>query len=129
MLKWLYDWAGLELHIGNPLLDYTNDLNFEDGYYWSHGLISDFVYELLTKVCNNSKLFKEYTEGSMSPTCAFVNTQVSNALIDYIDQYNMIGDVCLSSVYHKSTCCITPLSLDFKLCHLSIQNQMLSVSR
>ena len=34
----------------------------------------------------------------MSLACAFVNTQVSNALIDYIDQYNVIGDVCLSSV-------------------------------
>ena len=86
------------MQIGNPLLDYINDLNSEDGYYWSHGLIFDFVYELLTKVCNSSKLFREYTEGSMSLACAFVNTQVSNALIDYIDQYNVIGDVCLSSV-------------------------------
>ncbi|GMY19410.1 serine carboxypeptidase-like 45, partial [Fagus crenata] len=83
---------------GNPLLDYINDFNSQDGYYWSHGLISDFVYELLTKVCNSSKLFRENIEGSMSPACAFVNTQVSNALIDYIDQDNVIGDVCLSSV-------------------------------
>ena len=36
--------------------------------------------------------------GFISPPCAFVNTQVSKELIDCIDQYNVIGDVCLSFV-------------------------------
>ena len=101
------------LQIGNPLLDYINDFNSKDNYYWSNGLISDFVYEL-SKVCNRSTSFREYTEGSISPACAFVNTQVSNALIDYVDQYNVIGDVCLSSVQSQIDMLYHPIRSRFQ---------------
>ena len=50
------------LQIGNPLLEITVNLNSRDEYYWSHGLISDAVYELLTKDCNASQIWRSAIE-------------------------------------------------------------------
>ncbi|KAM3690783.1 hypothetical protein ACJW31_09G146000 [Castanea mollissima] len=83
--------------IGNPLLELGTDFNCGDLYYWSHGVISDAAYALFNRVCNSSEMFREAIRGILSPDCAFVNIQVSKELTDFIDPYNVIGDVCISN--------------------------------
>ncbi|KAL4607421.1 hypothetical protein ACB092_09G172700 [Castanea dentata] len=63
--------------IGNPLLELGTDFNSGD------------------LVCNSSEMFREAIRGIISPDCAFVNIQVSKELTDFIDPYNVIGDVCI----------------------------------
>ncbi|KAK9987101.1 hypothetical protein SO802_032052 [Lithocarpus litseifolius] len=81
----------------NPLLELGIDFNSGDQYYWSHGVISDATYALLNRVCNSSEMFREAIRGTISPACAFVNIQVSKELTDFIDKYNVNGDVCISN--------------------------------
>ncbi|KAJ6741664.1 CARBOXYPEPTIDASE [Salix viminalis] len=83
--------------IGNPLLEFNTDLNARDHFYWSHGLISDSTYQLLTSVCNNSKLIREAIARSVSTACFGVYTLVQQEVSDSIDPYDVTGDVCLSS--------------------------------
>ncbi|KAG4915824.1 hypothetical protein JHK87_053381 [Glycine soja] len=37
--------------IGNPLLDFDTDMNAVDEYYWSHGIITDYAYKIMTSLC------------------------------------------------------------------------------
>ncbi|EOY08723.1 Peptidase S10 [Theobroma cacao] len=83
--------------IGNPLLEFATDMNSVDQYYWSHGLISDSAYELLTSFCNSSRLMREVIRRSISSDCISVYSEVSTELTKSIDQYDVIADVCLSS--------------------------------
>lgn len=83
--------------IGNPLLEFNTDLNAQDHFYWSHGLISDSTYQLLTSVCNNSKLMREAITGTVSSACFGVYTLVQKELSESIDPYDVTGDICLSS--------------------------------
>ncbi|XP_021297402.1 serine carboxypeptidase-like 45 [Herrania umbratica] len=83
--------------IGNPLLEFATDMNSVDQYYWSHGLISDSAYELLTSFCNSSRLMREVIRRSISSDCMSVYSEVSTEITKSIDQYDVIADVCLSS--------------------------------
>ncbi|KAF3457501.1 hypothetical protein FNV43_RR02159 [Rhamnella rubrinervis] len=83
--------------LGNPLLEFNTDLNAEDEYNWSHGVISDFSYQLLTSYCNTSRMTRESIRGNLSDSCSFVDAQISKELSDFIDSYDVIGDVCISS--------------------------------
>ncbi|TKY53429.1 Serine carboxypeptidase 45 [Spatholobus suberectus] len=84
--------------IGNPLLEYETDYNSVDEFYWSHGMISDYVYELRSSVCNNSKSSKQSLGGCFSLDCISVLIQISDEYsdLDSIDPYYVIGDKCLS---------------------------------
>ncbi|KAL9361309.1 hypothetical protein Peur_044094 [Populus x canadensis] len=75
--------------IGNPLLEFNTDLNAQDHFYWSHGLISDSTYQLLTSVCNNSKLMREAITGTVSSACFGVYTLVQKELSESIDPYDV----------------------------------------
>ncbi|GLT88069.1 hypothetical protein SLE2022_061110 [Rubroshorea leprosula] len=83
--------------IGNPLIEFNNDLNSVDEYYWSHGLISDSAYELVKSLCNNSQFTREAIKGTLSPACAEVDSKVFEKISNSIDTYDVIADVCLSS--------------------------------
>ncbi|XP_018827734.2 serine carboxypeptidase-like 45 [Juglans regia] len=83
--------------IGNPLLEFATDFNAPDEYNWSHGLISDAVYSLLSKYCNSSQIMREAINGIVSPACTAVYTQLSRELSQSIDRYYVIGDVCVQS--------------------------------
>ncbi|CAK7340264.1 unnamed protein product [Dovyalis caffra] len=83
--------------IGNPLLEFNTDFNAQDHYYWSHGLISDSTYQLLTSVCNNSKLMREAMTGTVSTACFGVYIKVEKELSGSVDLYDVTADVCLSS--------------------------------
>jgi serine carboxypeptidase-like clade 2 len=80
------------LQIGNPLLEFNTDFNSVDEYYWSHGLISDGVYELLTKFCNGSQILRGSIRGFLSPACIFVTIQLQKELSNTVDMYNVIGN-------------------------------------
>lgn len=117
------------LQIGNPLLELGTDFNSEDLYYWSHGVISDAAYALLNRVCNSSEMFREAIRGIISSDCAFVNIQVSKELTDSSTHTMSLVTFVYQMVNHKWACCINLSGLGFKLCHLSIQNQILLLSR
>ena len=76
-------------------MDFSTDFNAGDEYYWSHGLISDVVYQLLTKVCNGSELMRSAINGEESIACTAVSIRLNKELSDSIDNYDVIGDICL----------------------------------
>lgn len=83
--------------MGNPLIEFTTDMNSVDDFYWSHGLISDSAFNLIKSSCNNSRIMKEALRGFLSPGCARVYSIISSELSRSIDMYDVIADVCLSS--------------------------------
>ncbi|KAG2716096.1 hypothetical protein I3760_03G108100, partial [Carya illinoinensis] len=84
--------------IETPLLEFAIDFNAPNEYYWSHGLISDAVYSLLSKYCNSSLMMREAINGGfLSPACTVVDTQLSRELSQSINIYYVIGDVCEQS--------------------------------
>ncbi|KAL4607428.1 hypothetical protein ACB092_09G173400 [Castanea dentata] len=88
--------------VGNPLLDFIVDLNWPYEYYWSHGLISDDIYQHVTKVCNGSAQFMRgmiNQEGSES-ACSAVTLQIQQ-LTDTIDPFDVTGDICPSPQAEK----------------------------
>ncbi|EEF45079.1 serine carboxypeptidase, putative [Ricinus communis] len=84
--------------IGNPLLEFNTDFNSQGDYYWSHGLISDATYQLVTSVCNTSQLMRDYIRGSLSSTCQAVDDQLSIEIPAAIDGYDVTSDVCASNL-------------------------------
>ncbi|GMY20328.1 serine carboxypeptidase-like 45 [Fagus crenata] len=100
--------------IGNPLLEFAVNLNSRDEYYWSHGLISDVVYELLTKDCNASQIWRSAIRGFQSRACTFVMSQLEKELSNFIDPYNVIGDVCLSYSQTQMDMLYQPLNSRFQ---------------
>ncbi|XP_065629573.1 serine carboxypeptidase-like 45 isoform X2 [Quercus suber] len=89
--------------VGNPLLDFTIDLNWPYEYYWSHGLISDDIYQLVTKVCNGSAQIMRgiiNQEGSDESACIAVTLRIKQ-LTDTIDPFDVTGDICLSPQAEK----------------------------
>nr|KYP70446.1 Serine carboxypeptidase-like 45 [Cajanus cajan] len=88
--------------IGNPLLEFNIDFNSRSEFFWSHGLISDSTYELLTTVCNYSSIRRLIQNGNLSGICARVNKLLYNEVSNYIDEYDVTLDVCLSSVNQQA---------------------------
>ncbi|KAB5519298.1 hypothetical protein DKX38_023617 [Salix brachista] len=84
--------------LGNPLLEFSTDLNSEGEFYWSHGLISNPTYELLSAVCNTSQLWRERIGGSsLSASCSKVSDQIDAEIPGAIDPYDVTANVCQSS--------------------------------
>ncbi|KAI9392045.1 hypothetical protein POPTR_006G036000v4 [Populus trichocarpa] len=83
--------------VGNALLEFNTDFNSEGDYYWAHGLISDATYELMNSVCNSSQLWRESITGSRFAACVVVNKRLSIEFPNSFDDYNVIGDICISS--------------------------------
>ncbi|XP_061358868.1 serine carboxypeptidase-like 45 isoform X2 [Gastrolobium bilobum] len=86
--------------IGNPLLEFNTDANSRAEFLWSHGLISDATYELFTRACNYSTIFRitRIQNRNLSGVCARVNKLVSTEVNKYTDTFDVTLDVCLSSV-------------------------------
>ncbi|XP_038905174.1 serine carboxypeptidase-like 45 [Benincasa hispida] len=99
--------------IGNPLLEMVNDFNARDGYLWSHGVVSDSAYKLLSSMCNTSRFFQEALQGFISPDCTFVLSEVAEQLSNFIDDYNVIGDVCSLTAKSQPAILLHPLSSFF----------------
>ena len=96
------------LQVGNALLDFTIDFNSADEYYWSHGLISDYVYQLLTKSCNGSAEIIRKSFNQIFDVCVHLFNGVQQ-FISTIDPYDVTGDVCLSTVKSQMDMLYEPL--------------------
>ena len=94
------------MQVGNALLDYDTDLNAVTEFNWSHGLISDFAYELINTSCKYSQYFKEAVieKGrSVSPGCTLVDEQLSEELTNFISVYDVLATYCLSAINGQSS--------------------------
>ncbi|KAG4963366.1 hypothetical protein JHK85_040817 [Glycine max] len=88
--------------IGNPLMEFDTDLNSKAEFFWSHGLISDSTYNLFTRVCNYFTIRRQTIQGNLSDVCAKINGLVFTKVSNYIDQYDVTLDVCLSSANQQA---------------------------
>ncbi|XP_028798150.1 serine carboxypeptidase-like 45 isoform X1 [Neltuma alba] len=80
--------------IGNPLLEFENDLDSRVDHYWSHGLISDSTYNAMNKVCNGSEFAKQLIKGKMSDTCKKLHGIVQAEFVVSVNQDNILGQTC-----------------------------------
>ena len=90
------------LQIRNTLMEFDTDLNSKTEFLWSHGLISDSTYDLFTRVCNYSTIRRQMIYENLSDVCANITKLVFTELSDYIDEYDVILDVYLSSANQQS---------------------------
>ncbi|KAG4915825.1 hypothetical protein JHK87_053382 [Glycine soja] len=88
--------------IGNPLLEFNTDFNSRSEYFWSHGLISDSTYEVLTRVCNFSSIRRQIQNGNLRGVCVKANKLLNTEISNFIDKYDVTLDVCLSSVNQQA---------------------------
>ncbi|XP_061358870.1 serine carboxypeptidase-like 45 isoform X1 [Gastrolobium bilobum] len=90
--------------IGNPVLEFNTDLNSYAEFFWSHGLIADETYELFTRACNYSTIYRttQILNETLSGVCARVNNTVFTEIGNYIDPYDVTLDVCLSSIHQQA---------------------------
>ncbi|KAK9049087.1 hypothetical protein SSX86_031946 [Deinandra increscens subsp. villosa] len=88
------------LAIGNPLLNLEHDVPAVYEYYWSHGMISDEIGLTLMSDCN----FEDYTFASThneSTACNDAISQANNIVSEYINEYDVILDVCYPSIVEQ----------------------------
>ena len=83
-------------------MEFDTDLNSKTEFLWSHGLISDSTYDLFTRVCNYSTIRRQMIYENLSDVCANITKLVFTELSDYIDEYDVILDVYLSSANQQS---------------------------
>ncbi|CAN0887511.1 Serine carboxypeptidase-like 46 [Linum grandiflorum] len=98
--------------IGNPLLEFDTDMNGEGKFYWSHGLISDHTYHLVTTICNTSQLWRETMLGTLSKPCRIVAERIQDETPGRaFDPYDVTSDVCQSDSINsqKKAAGISPL--------------------
>ncbi|KAG8649012.1 hypothetical protein MANES_08G061200v8 [Manihot esculenta] len=101
--------------LGNPLLDFNTDANSRGDFFWSHGLISDSTYKLITETCSTSQLLREkLITGSLSVACKAVTDQLSKEIPDEINIQDVIADVCVSDGQSELKVYNHPLSKRFQ---------------
>ncbi|ONK77408.1 uncharacterized protein A4U43_C02F6220 [Asparagus officinalis] len=86
--------------IGNPLLKLDRDVPATYEYFWSHGLISDEVGLTIMNNCD----FEDYTfedPHNVTKSCNDAISKANNAVGDYIDNYDVILDVCYPSLVEQ----------------------------
>nr|GEW24604.1 serine carboxypeptidase-like 42 [Tanacetum cinerariifolium] len=86
--------------IGNPLLKLDRDVPAVYEYYWSHGMISDEIGLTIMNDCN----FEDYTFASPhneSGVCNDALSQTNNIIGEYINNYDVILDVCYPSLVEQ----------------------------
>ncbi|KAK7351039.1 hypothetical protein VNO77_10179 [Canavalia gladiata] len=86
--------------IGNPLLNLERDAQATYEYFWSHGMISDEIGLAIMKDCD----FDDYTftgSHNESKSCNDALNQANNIVGDYINNYDVILDVCYPSIVEQ----------------------------
>lgn len=86
--------------IGNPLLKLDRDVPATYEYFWSHGMISDEVGLTIMNKCD----FEDYTFASPhneSDACDNAISQANTIVGDYINNYDVILDVCYPSIVEQ----------------------------
>lgn len=83
--------------IGNPLLKLDRDVPATYEYFWSHGMISDEIGLAITAECD----FEDYTfvnPHNMTKPCHKAIEQANQIVGNYINNYDVILDVCYPSI-------------------------------
>ncbi|KAL3845444.1 hypothetical protein ACJIZ3_002847 [Penstemon smallii] len=86
--------------IGNPLLRLDRDVPATYEFFWSHGMISDEIGLTIMKDCD----FDDYTFESphnVSQSCTNAITEADNIVGNYINNYDVILDVCYPSLVEQ----------------------------
>ncbi|GMH17126.1 hypothetical protein Nepgr_018967 [Nepenthes gracilis] len=86
--------------IGNPALKLDRDVPSTYEYYWSHGMISDEIGLAIMNDCD----FEDYmvpSSHNVSDSCNSAITEANNVVGDYIDNYDVILDVCYPSIVEQ----------------------------
>ncbi|GFP84997.1 serine carboxypeptidase-like 45 [Phtheirospermum japonicum] len=83
--------------MGNPLLEFDTDFNAVSEYLWSHGLISDYTFDQLNRVCNYSQIRRQNDKRKWTRDCSRVKDLVLSETSKYIDTFDVTLDVCLPS--------------------------------
>lgn len=86
--------------IGNPLLKLDRDVPAVYEYFWSHGMISDEIGLTIMNDCD----FDDYTFGSphnVSEKCNTAISQANQIVGEYVNNYDVILDVCYPSVVEQ----------------------------
>lgn len=86
--------------IGNPLLKLDRDVPAVFEFFWSHGMISDEIGLTIINECD----FDDYTFGSphnVSAKCNSVLSEANKIVGNYINNYDVILDVCYPSVVEQ----------------------------
>ncbi|XP_031504546.1 serine carboxypeptidase-like 42 [Nymphaea colorata] len=87
------------LAIGNPLLNLAVDAAATYEYLWSHGLISEETGFAIKKECD----FGKYTDSgdNLSRSCIKAINDAEKEVGDYINEYDVILDVCYPSIVEQ----------------------------
>ncbi|VFQ94976.1 unnamed protein product [Cuscuta campestris] len=86
--------------IGNPLLKLDSTVQATYDFLWSHGMISDEVGLTLMQDCD----FEDYTVVSphnVTKPCDDAITEANRIVGQYIDNYDVILDVCYPSIVEQ----------------------------
>ena len=86
--------------MGNPLLKLDRDVPATYEYFWSHGMISDEVGLAIMNNCD----FEDYTYPSphnVTEACNSAISQANQIVGDYINNYDVILDVCYPSIVEQ----------------------------
>ncbi|GKU90586.1 hypothetical protein SLEP1_g4567 [Rubroshorea leprosula] len=86
--------------IGNPLLKLDRDIPAAYEFFWSHGMISDEIGLTIMNECD----FDDYTNASphnVSHSCNDAITEANGIVSNYINQYDVILDVCYPSIVEQ----------------------------
>ncbi|XP_021771661.1 serine carboxypeptidase-like 42 [Chenopodium quinoa] len=105
--------------IGNPLLRLDRDTRATYEFLWSHGMISDEIGLTIIKECD----FSDYSFGSpdhnVSGKCYDAITEAQLSVSSYVDNYNVIVDVCYPSIVEQEfrlRKAATKISLGIDIC-------------
>ncbi|PWZ28935.1 Serine carboxypeptidase-like 42 [Zea mays] len=83
--------------IGNPLLKLDRDVPATYEYFWSHGMISDEIFQAISHSCD----FEDYTFNdphNESKSCNDAIAEANSVVGDYVNNYDVILDVCYPSI-------------------------------
>ncbi|XP_073122275.1 serine carboxypeptidase-like 42 isoform X1 [Henckelia pumila] len=86
--------------IGNPLLKLDRDVPATYEFFWSHGMISDEIGLAIMNDCE----FEDYTFATphnVSKSCNDAITEANKIVGDYINNYDVILDVCYPSIVQQ----------------------------
>ncbi|KAF3774010.1 putative serine carboxypeptidase [Nymphaea thermarum] len=88
--------------LGNPLLESYTNYNSRAEFLWSHGLISDPAYRVLSQNCNFSRFLSEVLRRNVSSICSRVMRIVDRETSSFVDEYDVTLDKCISPLQMHS---------------------------
>ncbi|KAG5045692.1 hypothetical protein AAZV13_06G111800 [Glycine max] len=109
--------------IGNPLLKLDRDAQATYEYFWSHGMISDEIGLAITNDCD----FDDYVFASahnMSKSCNEAINEANEIVGDYINNYDVILDVCYPSIVEQELRLKKIVQCLFHFCFVDIYLKM-----